>query len=692
MDRTLHVTLGPVQDFIRQARRTRDLWAGSFLLSWLSGVAMKAVTDRHGKIVFPLVEQDPLYNALHKRTVAGQAVWPVVGSLPNRFEATLPEGVRAGEVVEDVHRAWNRLADTVWDVFLSDIAAPGTEAIWQRQINGFWQIAWAFGAAKDGVLARRKLWHTAALPGEEGGDHCTIMGDWQELSGFVRARGQAKEQDDFWNRVRNRVNEVIYGKDGMVDGALELRRSERLCAIALVKRLFPLLPLDRFEGAIGWVPGASSEAAEDQREVRLLLRKYPSTAYMAAVPWLANAWKRDPNACRAYAKAVRGHWRDTPIERDLPDDPPGPEIVTHAERRTRVAALAGSRAFGELDGNMFFADAIARRRTEMRLDLHGADATRRKAAVEADHRAAEPLVEALRALQAATAPSGGRRQEKMREASPFYALLLMDGDRMGERVKENPEGVSAALSAFTREAEGIVRRKDGLLIYAGGDDVLALLPVHTALDTADSLSQAFRIAFAGMATLSAGLVFAHYASPLGAVLDKAHAALERTAKEANGRDSLAIVVMKRGGPVAEWVSAWDLDPGGDPGGDGSAAAAALQHLTGAFAEEDERSSAFLYGIAERYGELLIQFTSDELDADLVNLLLAERLKGRDLASIADRGERDRVRDDARRHMEELAAVCRPRRGGANERHFDLDGALIVKFLADNGGWFAGGEP
>lgn len=29
---TFHFTLGPVQGFVAQARRTRDFWAGSFLL------------------------------------------------------------------------------------------------------------------------------------------------------------------------------------------------------------------------------------------------------------------------------------------------------------------------------------------------------------------------------------------------------------------------------------------------------------------------------------------------------------------------------------------------------------------------------------------------------------------------------------------------------------------------------------
>ena len=42
-EHVLHFTLGPVQSFVAEARRLRDFWAGSFLLSWLSGQAMRAV-------------------------------------------------------------------------------------------------------------------------------------------------------------------------------------------------------------------------------------------------------------------------------------------------------------------------------------------------------------------------------------------------------------------------------------------------------------------------------------------------------------------------------------------------------------------------------------------------------------------------------------------------------------------------
>ena len=45
-----HFTLGPVQGFVSQARRTRDFWAGSFILSWLAAVAIKAVQHQKGDI------------------------------------------------------------------------------------------------------------------------------------------------------------------------------------------------------------------------------------------------------------------------------------------------------------------------------------------------------------------------------------------------------------------------------------------------------------------------------------------------------------------------------------------------------------------------------------------------------------------------------------------------------------------
>ena len=56
----LLITLGPVQDFIAAARRTRDLWFGSHLLSELGRAAAKAVVNQGASLIFPALDRgDP---------------------------------------------------------------------------------------------------------------------------------------------------------------------------------------------------------------------------------------------------------------------------------------------------------------------------------------------------------------------------------------------------------------------------------------------------------------------------------------------------------------------------------------------------------------------------------------------------------------------------------------------------------
>ena len=52
------LSIGPVQDFIAQARRSRDLWFGSHILSEISRSAAKAVAENGGKLIFPALQLD----------------------------------------------------------------------------------------------------------------------------------------------------------------------------------------------------------------------------------------------------------------------------------------------------------------------------------------------------------------------------------------------------------------------------------------------------------------------------------------------------------------------------------------------------------------------------------------------------------------------------------------------------------
>lgn len=70
---SLQFTFSPVQSFVAQARKTRDLWSGSYLLSYLAGAPMLPIRDH---VAFPsevaecLRRQrnvDELLNDVHRR-------------------------------------------------------------------------------------------------------------------------------------------------------------------------------------------------------------------------------------------------------------------------------------------------------------------------------------------------------------------------------------------------------------------------------------------------------------------------------------------------------------------------------------------------------------------------------------------------------------------------------------------------
>ncbi len=85
-------SLGPVQEFIAAARRTQDLWMGSWLLSYLSWKAMEKLAADFGPdvIVFPSLRGQPLCDRwLHKDY--GLPCQPTPESpRPSHFPQSLP--------------------------------------------------------------------------------------------------------------------------------------------------------------------------------------------------------------------------------------------------------------------------------------------------------------------------------------------------------------------------------------------------------------------------------------------------------------------------------------------------------------------------------------------------------------------------------------------------------------------------
>ncbi|WP_051351097.1 type III-B CRISPR-associated protein Cas10/Cmr2 [Sulfobacillus thermosulfidooxidans] len=483
----LHFSLGPVQSFVSQARRTRDLWAGSFLLSYLTGHAMNAVLTHGGEIEFPVITDlsanisDPLLQAIQQHSSDG----PQIGSLPNRFVARVPDDFQPLWCVEAIHNQWNVLADAVWHHFIEPVSDLGrdTRAIWDRQITNFWEISWVIGEEPD-LLDRRKNWRSHAYPIETG-RKCSMMPQWQEISGHVTNH---KARETFWHAVRQSISREA--------SSLDLQEGEELSAIALIKRLFPYVAKE----AIGWSVDES----------------YRSTVDLAAASWVYNQCKNQPDLCDAYARMGKTFVRR---KKSLP-----------ASWRQLAQANPSVKAFMQMDANSWYANTLLNDR------LWNDDGSRS---------VREELAEKLKEFNSSP--------------DTYFAILLMDGDHLGRLLRSySPREVSEALKIFTERVPEIVQDHEGELIYAGGDDVLALFPVEKALTAGLALRQHYAHAMKGMGTISAAIIYAYYHAPLTELIHDAHHILDHVAKDQNGRDSLALSVITSGGPISTWSSKWDV--------------------------------------------------------------------------------------------------------------------------------------
>jgi CRISPR-associated protein Cmr2 len=511
----LHLSIGPVQAFVGQSRRTRDLWSSSYLLSFLSAHAVAGARKAGTKVLRPLVDDDPMLQWVegHKN---GEA--PRFGSLPNQFTIEVSPTLDPPSIAEAAKRAfdtaWQRVCQAVWNRFVAGVAnsGNGTREIWERQVNGFWELIWVSGEPEEHtLLARRKLWRTHWLPIEPG-DKCTLMPDFQELSGYVRAI-ERERQEQFWRELRPGVR------------GLELQKEkERLCAIALVKRLYARPEV--MQEAVGW--------AVD-------VKHWPSTVDIAAVPWLRGLPSEAAAQAEEFARTVA---REA-----------GPEVKTGGASNLLDPADA-NRAYAHLDANWFHRSFVANPRL----------------ALLSDEKVRAGLVEQLQQLNLLSASSTrGTAREGMQMAggSPIYfALLLADGDNLGSLVQRlGPEIVSPALADFTAAGPKIIQRYHGATVYAGGDDLLALLPVEGGLECISEIEQRYRVSFERAArrvvpeaTLSAAVVFAHARAPFPLVLAEAHRMLDNVAKDENGRDSLGISVYRGHQCAAQWTSTWRRGP------------------------------------------------------------------------------------------------------------------------------------
>lgn len=99
-------TIGPVQSFISSAKKTKDFWAGSYLLSYLIWQALETVISKSDpkSVIFPYIKDNPLYKRFHENHEKKVDIEALdMPTLPNRFVAVLDED-KAVSILEECEK------------------------------------------------------------------------------------------------------------------------------------------------------------------------------------------------------------------------------------------------------------------------------------------------------------------------------------------------------------------------------------------------------------------------------------------------------------------------------------------------------------------------------------------------------------------------------------------------------------
>ncbi len=536
MSALIVLTIGPVQSYINQARRTQDLWQGSRILSYLAAAAVHLdPKDPAAEVIYPAIAADQTDNIPNRLVVR----WTGLDDAASAYARKMENAIR---------QAWRDVSSNTMRYFTEGVNADDRERvldIWQRQEDNWLECYWVvvpeepqatysenMQQAND-ALGARKLLRNFGQSAERG-RKCSITGEHEALHG-------GGDVVQFWSVRRDEQRNLAL-----------LGEHERLSAIATIKRF----------------------AHEPSRNKPLHFpQRFPSTSSIAAATFrygllqaIADDGKnttRLEQALRTYIDALLAMFRSPNQLFFTREGGTNPEYFGQIEATIPADVLQREliQQFRSIDGDFLFEDTLLSKTVEeySRDTPSQADLLRARAALADLLRAASDL--------GIVAPQ------------PYLVILSMDGDHMGKtlgtlRNAEQHRGFSEALANFARKNVATIVEQDALgrVVYAGGDDVLALLPVSDALTVAERLRKAFQDAMAATGirnhegeplTASTGLAYVHHTHNLQAAVEAANGA-QKTAKKRFERDAVAVAFLRRSGEARHMGHKWQVEANDTP--------------------------------------------------------------------------------------------------------------------------------
>ncbi|MDG5816169.1 type III-B CRISPR-associated protein Cas10/Cmr2 [Chitinispirillales bacterium ANBcel5] len=463
----LLISIGPVQDFISSARKLRDLWFGSNLLSELSKRVAKSLHSQGCELIFPAIENVSELEENSELIVANKILTSYSGTIPPKV------------IIANAKKEWRKMLESIADDTKNELRnypLKVNEKVFDAQISDIGEFfgVWAQIGSDSYYNGRQSIER--------------LLSGRKKIREFEapkwNGKGIPKNSLDGYRETvfTNKINEL----KGL------LKKNEKLDAIGFIKRFYPI------------------------RKKAKNVEQFEDLADIAIAPWL-----------KAIKKGTKKPVLDT-FESIIASD------------------TSNHRKNDKLSDNPILSELYYVKKSDLN-----------------DYISSESVENAWKKLR--------ELRESAGEPTKYACILLGDGDNMGKVIGEikdmkGHKTFSRSLSEFAAHAKKIVSKNEGSLVYAGGDDVLAYAPMHTALLCANELRKAFFkqmkkvIIDLGLKcqipTFSIGIAIVHYSEPLGNALNLARET-ENIAKTIAGKDALAIILKKRSGSPTQIYGKWD---------------------------------------------------------------------------------------------------------------------------------------
>ena len=504
----ISLSIGPVQDFISAALRTRDLWFGSHMLSEVSReAARKMNTYDAAELIFPAVEKNS--NELEPDSslnVANRIVAEVQGD-KKTVEGIINAGKQAAQDQLDIFitqakkKAAIGLRDDIWDIQTKRenlLELYGTAV---RINDGKYPDAWErLSRLNSARKNSRDFLQPAKAPNEEG------------LYGLPKSSLDGRRETVFEEAKKSKEGKE---KDKRIRRRLRMGDGEQLDVLGLVKRL-----------------------AGDNPD------QFTPTTRIAIDPWIREIKVKDAEKDQPGSTLAD-------IRRELERHQ---DVLMNASLMTKVGGNKETYKDMPFDAGLLYRSVL-----EAHIQKSKNEGREREENI-------------LRGLGRGSLKDAWTTYRQpcpyyamlLADGDHMGALI-----KAAEGKKQHQE-ISKCLSAFAQGVPATARDHQAHCIYAGGDDVLLMAPLDTVLPLADKLRTAFTEKLQKVAddlgekapTFSVGIVIAHMQTPIGRVrrLVGEAEALAKGSDTKNPRNALAIIVAPRSGADIPFRARWEKEP------------------------------------------------------------------------------------------------------------------------------------